>query len=411
MKRLLALVLALMLLPLFPALGEDEELVLSEEVELDEEVIIDDDGNEILVDQETGESFILSDNQQEELSVLDETRDTSVDPDSLELNTNLPDNVINILLLGTDGRDARAATLQESQNLVGSEGVGINQRADVWIILSVNLDTGEIKLTSLARDLFLQPPGYQKKTKITNIFNYKNREGKSGANAELCMRTLNHYFELNIKDYVAINFYGLASIIEALGGIDVDLSRAEAKAINSYIKSHAGQMARTYDTKGNKQRTALEPVAGVQHLDGVQAVVYARLRHTATKDTKLGGDFGRNERQRHLLDLLLQLVMRDISFNRLMDLVDSCLPYAVTNMNAVTMLDLAFKLVPHLSALMGSSDTLIQQHQIPMAKTYSYGKDENGNDVVIMGTNSLQNNKQALHEFIYGTYIPAGTGE
>ena len=95
------------------------------------------------------------------------------------------------------------------------------------------------------RDTYLSVPGYTSKTKITNIFDYKNKQGNYGANAELCMRTLNHHFELNIQYYVTINFYGLASIIESMGGVDVDLTKAEAKAINAYLKKNASQMART----------------------------------------------------------------------------------------------------------------------------------------------------------------------
>ena len=407
MKRFLSLLLVLMLLPVLPAAAEDADDADDLE-EVEENVILDDDGNEILVDEETGESFILSDSQREDLIELDESIDESVDPDSLELNPNLPPHIYNILLLGTDGRDPKYATLQESQDAEGKDGSkGIVQRADVWLIVSINTETGEIKMTSLARDTYLLPPGYQKKTKITNMYAYKNRKGNVGANAELCMRTLNHYFDLNIKDYVAINFYGLVAIIDSIGGVDIDLSKAEANAINAYIKKYAARMAKTYDTKGNKNRTRLESRAGVQHLDGVQAVVYARLRHTSTKDTKLSGDFGRNERQRHLMDVLLQTVMKDMSFSKLMSLIESCLPYAVTNMNAETMVDIAFKIIPSLNTMLGSSDPLIQQHQIPMAKTYGYAKLDDGSDVVTISDASIEKNKVALHEFIYGTYIPS----
>ncbi len=401
MKRFLCLLLALCMLPLFSLAEEDLEIE-----EIIEDVLIDEEGNEVIIDEETGESFILSEAQHEELEELDETRDTSVDPDSLELNPNLPENVVNILLLGTDGRDARYKTLKESQEADGEGGSkGIRQRADVWMIVSINTDEGTVKLSSLLRDTYLAVPGYTSKTKITNIFDYKNREGNYGANAELCMRTLNHHFGLNIQNYVAINFYGLASIIDALGGVDVDLSKAEAKAINAYLKKNASKIAKTYDTREKGERVALKAQKGIQHLDGVQAVMYARLRHT-TSASGQGGDFGRTERQRHLMDLLLQSVMADISLDRLLDLVSTSIDYASTNMNVETMFNLAMQMIPSIVKRLGTSDSLVEQFRIPMDKTYSY-ETIDGSSVVFMSSGSLEKNREALHEFIYGRYIPA----
>ena len=399
MKRFLSLVLVLCLLVPAAVLAEDDDDLALEEII--EDVIIDDDGNEIIVDDETGESYILSESQKEELDALDETIDTSVDPDSLEINPNLPDNVINILLLGTDGRDVRYKTLRESQEADGEAGSkGIRQRADVWMIVSINTDDGTIKLSSLLRETYLDVPGYTSKSKITNIFDYTNSQGNHGANAELCMRTLNHHFELNIQNYVAINFYGLASIIDSIGGVDVDLTRAEAKAINAYLKKNANMIAKTYDTKEKGTRESLKAEAGVQHLDGVQAVMYARLRQN------LGGDFKRTERQRHLMDLLLQSVMNDISFDKVMSLLDTSIEYASTNMNANTILNLAMQMIPGIAKRLGTEDSLIEQFRIPMDKTYSY-ETVNGSSVVFMSSSSIQKNKEALHEFIYGSYIPA----
>ena len=138
----------------------------------------------------------------------------------------------------------------------------------------------------------------------------------------------------------------------------------------------------------------------MQHLDGVQAVMYARLRQN------LGGDFKRTERQRHLMDLLLQSVMNDISFDKVMSLLDTSIEYASTNMNANTILNLAMQMIPGIAKRLGTEDSLIEQFRIPMDKTYSY-ETVNGSSVVFMSSSSIQKNKEALHEFIYGSYIPA----
>ncbi len=406
LKRLMSLLLVLCLLPVLSLAEEEDDLSIEE---ITEEVMLDDDGNEILVDEETGESFILSSVQQDELEALDETVDTSVDPDTLELNLNLPDHIINILLLGTDGRDTRYKTLRESQEADGEgDSKGIRQRADVWIILSLNTQDGTVKLSSLMRDTYLSVPGYTNKNKITNLFDYKNKEGNYGANAELCMRTLNHHFDLNIQNYVTINFYGLASIIDAMGGADVDLTKAEAKAINAYLKKHASQMARTYDSReAQANRVSLEARDGFQHLDGVQAVMYARLR------SNLGGDQKRTERQRHLLDLLLQQLVSGMSSGTVdaFEIINTSLDYVTTNINAGTMFNLVRENFPAIKARLGTSDTLIEQFRIPMDKTYGYSDVETSTgskmSVVFMSADNLQKNKEALHEFIYGSYIPA----
>ena len=181
----------------------------------------------------------------------------------------------------------------------------------------------------------------------------------------------------------------------------MDLTKAEARAINAYLKEHANLISRTYDTKEKGTREALKAAAGVQHLDGVQAVMYARLRQN------LGGDFKRTERQRHLMDLLLQSVMNDISLDKVMSLVDTSIDYASTNMNAGTIVSLALQMIPSIAKRVGTEDSLVEQFRIPMDKTYSYETVEGGSSVVFMSSSSIQKNKEALHEFIYGSYIPA----
>ena len=379
--RLISIVCALCVFWLcaFPALSEsaaddDEDITIDEVIE---DVIVDDSGNEYLVDDETGEAILLDEAEIQQLETLDETIDDTVDPDSLELNTKLPDNVINILLIGVDTRNRDMGKTVE--------------RGDVQIILSLNMQTGSVKLSSILRDTFVTIPGYKNKQKINVAY------ARGGGN--LAMRTINHNFDMNIQHYVAINFYGLASIIDSIGGIDVDLTRAEAGAINAYLKKHPP----AYDNKEKGTRIPLDKVAGVQHLDGVQAVMYARLR-------SLDNDFARTGRQRHLLDLLLKAVMQDMTPDKAFDLINACIPYAKTNINAVDMFSLASQLLQSgILEKAKTSDTLIEQFRIPMDKCYSY-QTVNGSSVINMNTAQLKKNKEALHEFIYGAYYSPKEG-
>lgn len=371
-KRFLCLVLCLCLtLPVLSVYAEDSELDVEEVIE---DVLLDEDGNEYYIDEETGETYVIGESAGQSFEELDETRDDTVNPDSLELNPNLPGNIVNILLVGVDTRTNKAAEV---------EG-----RGDTQIIVSVDTEAGTLKLTSILRDSYVTIPGYVNKQKINVAF-------QRGGGA-LAMRTVNHNFEMNIQYYVAINFNGLATIIDALGGIDIELTKAEAKYINSYLRKHPP----AYDNKAKGERVALQAKAGTQHLDGVQAVMYARIRSLTGEN-----DFNRTDRQRHLLDLLLQLVLQDISVDKLIDLLDACVSNATTNMTMMDIFNLAMAMLQSdFVSRLGTSNTLIEQLRLPIAKGYTYGTTSGGSSVIKM---NMKKNVSALHEFIYGQYIPA----
>ncbi|MGN0746782.1 MAG: LCP family protein [Aristaeellaceae bacterium] len=376
MTRMTALLMALCLLLPGAALAEDEEISILDVVE---EVNLD-EGEKAAEDAAEGAELYISDEVQEAMEAaenLEADIDDSINPDDLELNPNLPDNVINILLVGVD---TRSTSLDDGL-----------QHGDVQIILSINKDTGSVKLTSILRDLYVTIPGYKSKNRINVAY--------SRGGGALAMRTINHTFEMNIEHYVTINFYGLASIIDAIGGVDVDLTKAEAKAINTYLKQHPPK----YDNQDKDyERQPLEAVDGVQHLDGVQAVMYARTR-------SVDNDFGRTARQRHLLDLLLQKIMQDMTVDKLMSLMETSLPYVQTNVNASTMLSLGLSVLgSDIISRAQAGESLLEQMRIPMDETWKYDQTDSGSSVVVFRTVARrEENVQALHEFIYGQYYPA----
>ncbi len=397
MKKILALLLALcLLMPVF-SLAEGNG-----DSSADEEIILDENGNEIIRDEETGETFVLTEAdglKTEEVEELEEDVDPSVAPDTLEMNPNLPDTVINILLVGVDTRS------NDSTEIVGL--------GDTEIIVSINRETGSIKMTSILRDSLVTIPGNKNKLKINNAFKIgcsrKDTDGNplgTAGGAALAMRTINHNFQMNLQYCVAINFNGLASIIDSLGGVDIPVTKAEANYINSYLKKHPP----AYDNKAKGERVKLdwtaEKEAGNQevvdgkltlHMDGVQAVMYARIR-----SLKGENDFNRTDRQRYLLDLLLQMVVKDMDVNKLMDLMDACMPYAYTNMNIASLFDVCVTVLRSDLTSRLASGTLIEQMRIPMDKSFSY-KTVNGSSVL---SYNLEKHAKAMHEFIYGTYYP-----
>lgn len=377
-KKMFCLLAVLCLMPV-GILAEDE-LAENEDVLIVEEVLLDEN-------EEDFDGLFISDEIYDELSEMDAEIDDTIDRGVLELNKNLPDYVVNILLVGIDSR---------STDLNAGE-----QHGDVQIILSINKDNGSVKLTSIMRDLYVTVPGYKSKKRINVAYQYGQSNPKlNGSGGQLAMRTINKNFQMNIEYFATINFYGLASVIDALGGIDIEMSKEEAAAVNNYL--HKNPPA--YDNRDKDYvRVDLQKIDGVQHLDGVQAVMYARTRKVA------GGsnDYERTERQRKLLELLLEKVMQDMSVPVLMDLIDSTLPYVTTNMSASDMFTLAVGLLQ--SGLMErarNGETLMEQFRIPMDGTAKYST-VNGSSVIEFHSSGLKKNTQALHEFIYGEYIPA----
>jgi LCP family protein required for cell wall assembly len=263
----------------------------------------------------------------------------------------------------------------------------------VQIIVSINKDEGTLKLTSVLRDLYVTIPGYKSKNRINVAY--------SRGGGQLAMRTMNNLLELNIQHYVVINFYGLASIIDELGGIDIELTKQEAAAINAYINKNLKKGG--YDNKKGEKRQPLEKKSGVQHLDGIQAVMYARLR-------SIDNDFKRSERQRHLLELLLGKVLDGgMDVNKLLGLLETCLPYAETNMSAKDMLNLAMGVLrSDILNRLSNGEPLLEQSRIPLDETWKYYTTSGGASVVTFRTNKRQQeNVEAVHKFIYGEYIPA----
>lgn len=379
MKRLMAFMLMVcMLLPMAVWAEEEGFADFGEEIEIDTE--------EAQEAEEEDEIYIPEDDEElaAAVEILDAEIDESVDPTKLDLNENLPDNVVNILLIGIDGRSKEI-----------EKGT---QHGDVQIIVSINKDEGTIKLTSVLRDLYVTIPGYKSKNRINVAY--------SRGGGQLAMRTMNNLLELNIQHYVVINFYGLASIIDSLGGIDIELTKAEAGAINTYIKKNLKKGG--YDSQGKDyERQDLKKVNGVQHLDGIQAVMYARLR-------SIDNDFKRSERQRHLLELLLGKVLEGgLDMNKLLGLLETCLPYAETNMSAMDMVSLAMGVLrSDILKKLESGEPLLQQNRIPMGdgenKTWKYDTTSGGASVVVFRTNKRQQeNVEGIHQFIYGEYIPA----
>ena len=206
----------------------------------------------------------------------------------------------NIALFGVDSRDG---SLKEGA------------RSDAIMIASINASTKEIRLLSVYRDTCLQVDGYDF-TKATHAYAY--------GGAELAIDMLNTNLDLNITEFATVDFGVLADIIDALGGLDITLTDAEAEAINDSISEQNQILDKQAD---------LITESGEQHLDGSQCVAYARIR-------KIDSDFNRAERQRTVLNLMFEKA-KEADTSTLIKIVKVVLPEMYTNLTDSDMLSLA----------------------------------------------------------------------
>lgn len=186
----------------------------------------------------------------------------------LGINSDDYGSVKNIALLGLDSRE---------DNKTG--------RSDANVILTIDKKHNKIKLTSIARDSYVTIDGHGR-DKLTHAYVY----GKS----QLTVKTLNQNFGLEITDYVTMNFFGLARIIDFIGGVVVDVDEKEFEELNSYVipTTDFGDITCEYLEK-----------SGIQTLTGPQAVCYARIRHT-------DGDIERGNRQKEVLSAIFTKVKK-----------------------------------------------------------------------------------------------------
>lgn len=187
--------------------------------------------------------------------------------------------------------------------------------ADTIIIVSIDNKTKEMKMVSVYRDTLLR--GMDEKMAKANSAYFLG--GPSEA-----INMLNKNLDLDIQQYVTVDFKALADVIDLLGGVEIEVTDKEADAINDYI----GETAMV----AGKEAKLVS--AGIQNLDGVQAVTYARIRKN------VGGDYARTERQR----LVLQKVMEKLQqtdLSTINDIVDKVFPQVSTSFSLTELFKLA----------------------------------------------------------------------
>ena len=201
------------------------------------------------------------------------------EPEQLGFEEVKDERIINIALFGLDTRSPDS----------------FDGRSDAIMILSINAGTSEIKLISVMRDSLvpIEKNGNTSYNKINSAY--------ASGGPELAIKTLNTIFDLDISEYVSVNFFKLADIIDLVGGIEVNLTVSEVSHINTGVREVCGILGLDFEDYQVS-------VSGTQHLNGIQATAYARIRYTANIEGTTN-DYGRTDRQRYVMEQLLNKVM------------------------------------------------------------------------------------------------------
>ena len=234
--------------------------------------------------------------------------------------------ITNILLVGTDGR-----TLEESS------------RSDSMMILTIDNKNKSLKLTSLARDTYVNIPGHGEQ-KLTHAYAY------GGIN--LLVETIEDNFKLDIQNYAIVNFFSFMDIIDTLGGVVVDVKPNELHELNTFIPE-----CYEFDKNANKGPMEYIKSSGTQKLNGYQALSYGRIR-------KNDSALERDRRQRAIIQGIINGI-KNLPVTKYPELVDSILPYIKTNMKPTTILSLG-------ATALTIGDFNIKSLEFPMEK-YSTG--------------------------------------
>lgn len=265
------------------------------------------------------------------------------------------DGITNILLVGTDG-----------------EYVEKGNRSDGIMLVTIDSKNKDIKLSSIARDTYVDIPGYSKE-KLTHAYAYEG--------IDLLKEVFKENFDLDIDKYIAVNFVSFMDIMDELGGVEVNVEEKDIKEINKYIDACYGY----YKNKDEKEKEYIKE-AGVQRLNGYQALAFSRIRYTDSA-------FARDNRHREVAQSVYkEFAQKGVdTYKRCADIV---LNNTKTNISPMEMMNLAY-------TVLKINDKDIEQFQFPLAE-HRKGHIISKQKGWVLEWDK-EPNLEAWHKFIFGT--------
>lgn len=246
------------------------------------------------------------------------------------------EKIVNFLLLGQDRR-----------------GGTKNSLTDVMMLCSINKETKTLTMTSFLRDLYLKIPGYYRSDKLNVAYPV--------GGFEMINETLKVNFGVKVDGNMEVDFSQFAKIIDLLGGVDIELTGAEAAFLNA-----SGFSVRT----------------GMNHLKGDEALLYSRLRY-------IDSDFYRTNRQRNVITAILKK-FKTASLGQLTDTIINLLGMITTDMTDAEIMSYAVELAPILK------DLEFKSQHIPVEGTYYYGDVKDQNIVDCIFIKDFEPNRQLI---------------
>lgn len=293
---------------------------------------------------------------------LDKINKTKIDETDVQISDEVKNSETlkgyrNVALFGVDSRDG---DLEKGT------------RSDTMIVASINQETKDVKLVSVYRDTYLD---------LTNNDYGKCNSAYAAGGPQQAISMMNKNLDLDITDYVSVDFNVMVKVIDLLGGIEIDVQQNEIQHLNNYE-------VETSKVTGVKTKKVTK--TGPQILDGVQAVSYSRIRYTA------GDDYKRTERQRTVIqEIIKKAKQADIA--TLNKIVDEVLPMVSTSFSNVEILELAAS---------------VKDYNIAGTEGFPFNKDTttiSGGSCVIPVT--LSSNVSMLHDYLFPdeTYTVSST--
>ena len=226
-------------------------------------------------------------------SITNDTNELGINNQNM---TNQMSKYRNIAILGIDSQ---------------YEGYDTDFRTDCIMVASINTENNDVQLYSIYRDTYVEIE--ENKEKKLDKINHAYYGG-----VENTLKAINTNLDLNVTEYVMADFNAVADLVEAVGGVEIEVDSDELKYINSYIRDVANVTGKLAKTISN---------TGVQKLNGVQAVAYCRIRYTE------GGDYKRTERMREVLQKVI-IKIKELNLVEINNLLDTILPEIRTNISA-----------------------------------------------------------------------------
>lgn len=282
----------------------------------------------------------------------------------MDMNENVETNEVmkgyrNIALFGVDSRE-------------GSLGKGT--RSDTIIIASINQDNGDVKLLSVFRDTYLN---------LGNDSYNKCNAAYAKGGPEQAITMLNRNLDMNITDYITVGFDGLIEVIDALGGVEINVTEAEISHLNNYQISMVGKTTdgKNFTAEAGKDYTPVTS-AGLQNLNGLQATAYCRIRY-------IGNDFQRAQRQRDVITAISEKAKK-ANISKLNDVVNGVMDNVSTSLDVSEILGVLKDI---------GNYSIVANDGFPFEKYRATGTVGSKGSCVI--PQDLKKNVEELHAFLF----------